>query len=156
LKGFKEFCEGLSKEVCESINESKILEETKSRSFINNVNNRSFNSLNANNSIDYKNSSFKSSSIAEIAGLPPLIISKNQIKAPGLSYRQPNLKQQHRQYTMIYPSKTIKRTSTENNKTSASMDESSSSIQDESFSTQDLKDISNNELLMNSAKRAKM
>lgn len=57
---------------------------------------------------------------------------------------------------MVYPSKTTKRSSTEadsnNNESRTSV---KTSFLDESFSTQDLRDISNNELLMNSSKRTK-
>ena len=142
----------MSKEVLENISNAKVIEKS------GNFNNRSYNVSSSSNEADNRNSSFRTSSITEMSGLPPLIISKNPIKAPGLSNRQSNLNQQNRQYNTVYSTKTVKRTSTDNstkNETNTSV-KTEISNHDESFSTQDLRDISNNELIMNSAKRPKL
>ena len=116
-------------------------------------NNKSYYAPN-NNQPDNRFSLPKTSTIAEIAGLPPLIISKNPLRTPGLSNKHSNLTQQNRLSGIIYPSKTAKRSSTEADNNNSIYNESSNFL-DESFSTQDLRDITNKELLMNSSKRAK-
>jgi hypothetical protein len=142
----------MSIEICESINDAKkTADESKTR-FSNNNKSHAPN----NNQHDNRNSLSKTSTIAEIAGLPPLIISKYPLRTPGLSNKHSSTKQQNRQ-SAIYTSKTVKRTSTEtdNNNSINNQSSSTSGFLDESFSTQDLRDITNKELLMNSSKRVK-
>lgn len=163
-KNVKEHCETLSKELQDVITTNS---HDSNRSLYNtSSNNRSFSS-NLNKLQDTNDN--KRKSIQSLTELPPLLSTKNAVKAPGLSYRQPNIQNASSLHKpIIYPTKTVKRTSSECNKTyplinsdsktaENSNNDNSKSNHDESFSTQDLRDISNNELLMNSAaKRTKL
>lgn len=148
-----------SKEVIENA-QTEIIEAIKNNKSAPIIENAKNNRRSLNLPIDHRALSRNDSILSNVSDLPPLIISKNPIKAPGLSYKSSNPaanKVKNFDKANIYVSKTVKRPSEDGNQSLPNIKKYEDD-EDCCFSTQDLKDISHNEAMLTSvpaAKRAK-